>query len=117
MSWVYLIALSLALWGGCGATIGIGRRIWSLGTTLKVHLAVATVLAFLAAAVHAKLNPSFAPALRAAVMTGLIIALDAGIVAPLFERSYAMFRSLLGTWIPFAAIFAASWAAGLLIPA
>ena len=49
---------------------------------------------------------------RAAAMTGLIVALDALVVAPLFERSYAMFRSALGTWIPFAAIFLASWAAG-----
>ena len=36
-------------------------------------------------------------------------------VAPLFERSYAMFRSALGTWIPFVAIFLASWAAGALV--
>ena len=48
-------------------------------------------------------------------MTGLIVALDALVVAPLFERSYAMFRSALGTWIPFAAIFLASWAAGALV--
>ena len=38
-------------------------------------------------------------------------------VAPLFERSYAMFRSFVGTWMPFAAIFLASWAAGILMSA
>jgi hypothetical protein len=37
------------------------------------------------------------------------------VVAPLFEHSYAMFRSALGTWIPFAAIFLASWAAGVVV--
>jgi hypothetical protein len=31
------------------------------------------------------------------VLTALIIALDAAVVAPVFERSYAMFRSLVGT--------------------
>ena len=39
--------------------------------------------------------------------------LDALIVAPLFERSYAMFRSAIGTWLPFLAIFAAVWFAGI----
>jgi hypothetical protein len=42
--------------------------------------------------------------------------LDALVVAPLFERSYAMFRSVIGTWLPFVVIFAASWAAGVLAP-
>jgi hypothetical protein len=39
------------------------------------------------------------------------------VVAPIFERSYAMFRSLNGTWVPFASIFLASLAAGILVPA
>jgi hypothetical protein len=59
------------------------------------------------------LAPDFDALTRAAAMTGVIVALDALVVAPVFERSYAMFRSALGTWFPFAAIFAASWAAGL----
>jgi hypothetical protein len=49
-------------------------------------------------------------------ITGFVIALDALVVAPLIERSYAMFRSFIGTWLPFAAIFLASWAAGIWVP-
>ena len=45
MAWVYLIGLSLALWGACGGVIAIGRRLWSLETTLRVHLIAAPVLA------------------------------------------------------------------------
>jgi len=45
----------------------------------------------------------------------IIIGLDAVVVAPIFERSYAMFRSFIGTWLPFAGIFAASLLAGFLI--
>ena len=48
--------------------------------------------------------------------TALVILLDAGVVAPLFERSFAMFRSFIGTWLPFAAIFMGSWAGGAVIP-
>jgi len=42
-------------------------------------------------------------------MVGMVIGLDAGLVAPVFERSYEMFRSVLGTWIPFALIVVASY--------
>ena len=114
MAWVYLAGLALVLWGAWGAVIGIGRRLWSQRTTLRVHLAAAPVFAFLAAAAHARLVPSFDPLTRAMAMTVIIIGLDAFVVAPVFERSYAMFRSVVGTWAPFVAIFAAALAAGIL---
>jgi hypothetical protein len=38
--------------------------------------------------------------------------MDAFVVAPLLERSYAMFASALGTWIPFALIFGSTYAVG-----
>jgi hypothetical protein len=42
---------------------------------------------------------------------GIVVALDAFVVTPLIERSYAMFTSPLGTWIPFASI----WVSSLLV--
>ena len=112
MSWVYLFVLGLVLWGACGAVIAIGRQLWSLDTTLRVHLAAASVISFVVSAIHRMLAPDFNFLLRATVLTGLVAILDAIVVAPLFERSYAMFRSLIGTWLPFAAIFLAGVAAG-----
>jgi hypothetical protein len=41
--------------------------------------------------------------------------MDVFVVALLIERSFQMFASLLGTWIPFALIFLSSWAAGSLL--
>lgn len=111
MTWTYLLGASLVLWGACGGVIAIGRRIWSLRTTLYVHLIAAPAFAYLLATFHKLLFPGFDPLLRAGVMTGVVMVLDISIVAPLFERSFAMFRSFLGTWIPMAAIFLASWAA------
>jgi hypothetical protein len=95
--------------------MAIGRRVWSLDTTLRIHLVVAPVIAFLLSAVHRLLAPDFDAVLRAIAMTGTVVALDVAVVAPIFERSYAMFRSLIGTWIPFGAIFVASLAAGLML--
>jgi hypothetical protein len=59
-------------------------------------------------------GPEFDPPLRAAAITIIVMLLDALVVAPFFERSYGMFRSVIGTWLPFVAIFAAAWAAGVL---
>jgi hypothetical protein len=115
MAWVYLIGLTLVPWGACGGIMTVGRRLWTLDTALRVHLIAAPIIAFFLAALHKVLVAGFDPTLRAAVMTGLVIALDAAVVAPMFERSYAMFRSTIGTWLPFAAIFLASWAAGVVM--
>jgi hypothetical protein len=117
MAWAYLFGLGLALWSACGAVMAIGRRIWTLEATLRIHLVAAPLVAFFVSAVHKLLAPDFSPVLRAAVMTGLVIVLDAAVVAPVFKRSYAMFLSFIGTWIPFAAIFLASLIAGILVPA
>ncbi|HXZ17830.1 MAG TPA: hypothetical protein VEH77_18040 [Roseiarcus sp.] len=113
MGWIALVLLALALWGACGVVIGIGRKLWSIETTLRVHLVAAPILAFLAATAHRAVAPEFDPLGRAVAMTILVMLLDALVVAPFFERSFAMFRSVIGTWLPFAAMFAASWAAGL----
>jgi len=91
------------------------RRIWSLDTALRIHLAAAPIIAFIASAIHKLLVGDFSSLLRAAVLTALVIVLDAVVVAPIFERSYAMFRSFVGTWIPFALIFMGSLAAGILV--
>ena len=58
--------------------------------------------------------PEFDPLNRAVVIIGVVIVLDLAVVAPLLERSFEMFRSVIGTWIPFGLIFLAAWIAGLL---
>ena len=115
MAWAFLIGLGLGLWGACGSVMSIGRRLWGLDTALRVHLVAAPVVAFAVSAIHALIDPAFGNALRAVVLTGLVFTLDLLVVAPLFERSYAMFRSFIGTWMPFVLIFAASLAAGILV--
>jgi hypothetical protein len=116
MSWVYLLGLGLTAWAGCGAVMAIGRRVLGLEKALRLHLALAPVIAFLASSLHKLLAPEFGTVLRAASITGLVILLDVAIVAPFLERSFAMFRSPIGTWLPFAAMFLASLAAGILVP-
>ena len=97
MAWVELVGLALALWATCGAVIAVGRKLWSIDTTLRVHLLAAPVLAFLAAALHRELAPAFRILFCGPLRSRsfIVMLLDALVVAPLFPglRSYAMFRS------------------------
>jgi hypothetical protein len=115
MAWIYLLGLALVLWGACGAVMAVGRRLFGLDKALRIHLVAAPVVAFAVSAMHALVAPEFGVALRATAITGIVFVLDLLVVAPIFERSYDMFRSPIGTWVPFALIFAASLAAGRLI--
>jgi len=46
---------------------------------------------------------------------GSVVVMDAGLVAPVFEKSYQVFMSALGTWIPFALIFVSTYITGLFL--
>jgi hypothetical protein len=54
-------------------------------------------------------HPDATPLHTSLVLVAIVIALDAFFVAPVLEHSYAMFRSPIGTWIPFASIWLASF--------
>ena len=82
-------------------------------TTLIVHASLVPVFAFLIALLYFKKFGQFEPLVTAAIFTGFVITLDAGLVAPVFEKSFAMFRSILGTWIPFGLIFFSTLVTGL----
>lgn len=103
------------IWALCGATIGIGRSLMTMSSTLVVHAIGAPIFAGLVSLFYFK-KFNFTSPLRTALYFLLIVVfLDAGLVAPIFEKSYVMFRSILGTWIPFALIFISTFVTGALI--
>ncbi len=55
------------------------------------------------------------PARDRSVVPGIVAALDVLVVAVFILRSFAMFGSFLGTWLPFVLIFAATWATGIAV--
>ncbi len=99
-------------WAVCGATVGIGRQLVSMQTTLLLHALVAPLAFGLLTWHHFKRHPGSSASGTALTMVGVVVGLDGLVVAPVFERSYAMFRSVLGTWVPFALITAASYFVG-----
>ena len=99
-------------WALCGATIGIGRAVTSLQNTLIAH-AIATPVIFAAASyVYFKKFHYTTPVQTALVYAAFVMLMDFVVVATFVEKSYAMFSSLLGTWLPFALIFGSTYAVG-----
>lgn len=108
-----LLAFGFLGWGICGAIIGIGRSLTSMQNTLIIH-AVAVPIVFGGLAWLYFRFFSYTNALQTALFfTGLAILLDATVIAGLVEKSYAMFASILGTWIPFGLIFLVTYLVGL----
>lgn len=105
----------IAAWAACGLVMALGRAAFGLEVALWVHLAAAPAIALAAAVLcwnHAR-HPG--PLATAAILAGVPAALDALVVAPILERSFAMFASPLGTWIPLSLIFVASLATARLL--
>lgn len=109
---VNLVIHGVIGWAICGASVGIGRQLVSMDTTLVIHAVVAPLAFGLLTWNHVRRHRDSRPGATALTMLGIVVGLDALVVAPFFERSYAMFQSVLGTWIPFASILASSFFVG-----
>lgn len=102
-------------WALCAATIGIGQAVTSLQTALVVHAIAAPLFFSGVSIVYFTRFASTTPLQTAAAFTGFVVVVDFLLVALVVNRSVAMFASPLGTWIPFALIFGATWLTGLLV--
>jgi hypothetical protein len=55
------------------------------------------------------------PLRTAAIFLTVVVAMDVVVVAMLINHSFAMFGSLLGTWIPFLLIFLSTYLTGTIV--
>ena len=109
------IGLGLAGWALCGATMGIAMATTALSRALVIHAIVAPVIFAALSLVHFRVLGYGAPLRTALVFITIVIVMDVVVVALMIERSFQMFASPLGTWIPFALIFLSSWITGVLV--
>jgi len=107
-----VVAHAVVGWAYCGALIGVGRQILSMPLTLVLHALGAPVGFVLISRFYYRRYAFTSPLQTAAAFLGVVMALDLFLVAPVFEKSYSMFSSAPGTWIPFALIFAATYLTG-----
>jgi len=109
---VVILLHALAGWAWCGALIGVARQMLSIDTALIIH-AIGAPIGFAAISFFYFRRFTYTTPLQtASAFLGIVMALDLFLVAPFIEGSFAMFASPLGTWIPFALIFTATYVTG-----
>ena len=92
-------------WAFCSAIMGVGQQMFSLQTTLIIH-AIGGPLGFAAISFNYFRKYGYTSPLQTAIIfIGFVIVVDFFLVALVIEKSFAMFLSPLGTWIPFILIF------------
>ncbi|MBW1672420.1 MAG: hypothetical protein JRF06_01240 [Deltaproteobacteria bacterium] len=102
-------------WILCAATMGIGMATMTLESTLIVHAIGAPIFFAVVSLIFFRKFNYTSPLRTAMIFVGFVIAVDFFVVALLINRSLEMFVSLLGTWIPFALIFASTYLTGLFV--
>ena len=99
-------------WALCAATMGIGMQLFRLLTALIIHAIGAPIFFALVSWNYFRRFRFGTPVQTAAVFVLVVVFLDLFLVALVIQRSLAMFANLLGTWIPFALIFASTYITG-----
>ena len=110
-----ILAHAFVGWALCAATMGIGMAVTSLDNTLIAHAIGAPIFFAVVSLVYFRKFNFTTPLQTALVFIAFVIAMDVFVVAMLINKSFEMFASLLGTWIPFALIFASTYLTGRLV--
>lgn len=100
-------------WALCGAIIMIGRELTSMHNTLTIHLVGAPLIFAAISLIYFRKFHYTSPFPTAVIFVAAVILLDLCISAALIEKSFAMFASATGTWIPFALILLSTYLTGL----
>jgi hypothetical protein len=99
---------------GCwGLMIG-GQAITTLNNALIIHAIGAPIVFGVLSYIYFKKFNYTSPILTASIFVAIVVLLDFFIVALLINRSFDMFFSPIGTWIPFTLIFSSTYLVGRL---
>jgi len=102
-------------WALCDLTMVVGMAVVSLETALVVHAIAAPIIFTTVSWNYFKRFGYTTPRQTAITFVSFVILMDFFLVAMVIERSFEMFTGLLGTWIPFALIFASTYLTGRLV--
>lgn len=100
---------------GCwGLMIG-GQAVTTLENALIIHAVGAPIVFALVSFVYFTILNYTIPVLTAIIFVAVVVLMDFFIVSLLINKNFDMFRSLIGTWIPFALIFLSTYLTGTFI--
>ena len=106
------LLFALIGWVVCGGIVMGGRLIMSMQATLIAHAIGAPMVFGILAFIYHRLVPGTSPFGLAVMFLGFVVFMDIFVVALLVEKSFEMFLSPLGTWIPLILNFLSIWAVG-----
>lgn len=107
-----LLAHAFVSWALCAAAMMIPMALVSVDFALVFHAIGAPIIAGAISWNYYRRYGYTTPRQTALTFVGFVIVVDFFLVALIIERSFEMFTSPLGTWIPFAAIFGATYLMG-----
>ncbi len=110
---VIVLAQACVGWALCMAAMGIGMAITSVETTLIVHAIAAPIIFAAVSLIYSRNFGYTTPQQTAIAFVALVVFADFFIVAVLVLKSFDLFASILGTWVPFALIFVSTYLAGV----
>jgi hypothetical protein len=85
----------------------------TLRRALVIHAAAVPIIFAIVSAVYFTYFAYSSPLITAIGFVAIVIGMDFFVVALLIQRDFAMFRSVLGTWLPFGMIFLSTFIVGL----
>lgn len=110
---IIILAHAFVGWALCGGIIGIGRGITSLENTFIIHaIGVPIVFAAISFNYFKKFNYTN-PLQTAIIFVSFVIFMDIFVISLMIEKSFEMFKNILGTWIPFILIILSTYLTGL----
>ncbi len=107
---VLLVLTATAAWTACALTMAASTTLVSTDSALVIHALFTLVWFALAAGLYRRGHRWPGPNAIALTNLATVVVLDVA-VAGLVHRSLEMFDSVMGTWLPYALVFAGSWAA------
>jgi hypothetical protein len=110
LAWVLLYAV--LGWTLCAATMGFLLAITTAGAATWIHAFAAPLIFAVIAGRYFRLRGARDPLPTAWAFVSTVALLDLAIVAGVIQHSFAMFGSIVGSWLPFLLIFLVTWAVG-----
>jgi hypothetical protein len=99
-------------WVLCAAVIGIGFQITGEQNTLIAHALSVPVIFGIISRFYFKRFHHVSPLQMAFICLGFAFFMDFFLIAMLIQKNFVMFKSILGTWIPFILIFLSTYFVG-----
>lgn len=108
-----LLVNAIIIYFVCFAVMGLSMATLPIDEALVAHAVAAPFVSAIFSYIYYKKFNYSSPLITAIVIVATVILLDFFLTATIILQDYAMFYSLIGTWIPFALIFIAALIVGI----